>query len=314
MANEGAAPGVHAELGGLLRLEHTARGFHFLPRQPITSLLAGRHASRLRGRGLNFEEIRAYRPGDDTRNMDWKATARLRKPQVRVYTEERDRPAILVVDQRVSMFFGSRRKMKSVVAAEAAALAAWRILDQDDRVGAIVFGDRESSFLRPQRSKNAVVKVLEEVVRLNRALAAAPDAPGDPKQLNVALERAARAATHDHLVCVISDFEGMDAESERWFKRLAAHNDVIAVGVFDPIGRSLPRAGRLAFEREGLQVEVDTSAGDVRERFRERFDADVAEARAFFRRLEVPLLLLSPEREVVDQVLEQLGRAAGGAR
>jgi DNA polymerase III delta prime subunit len=99
------------------------RGFSFLLRQPVYSILAGRHASRLRGRGLNFEEIRRYLPGDDIRNMDWRVTARTRRPHVRVYTEERDRPLLLVIDQRQSMFFGSRRAMKSVVAAEAAALA-----------------------------------------------------------------------------------------------------------------------------------------------------------------------------------------------
>src|SRR5262245_27716143 len=127
----------------LLRLKHRATGFSFLPRQPVHSLLAGRHASRLRGRGLNFEELRHYYEGDDTRSIDWLATARLRNPQVRVYTEERDRPVLLVVDQRSSMFFGSRRAMKSVVAAEAAALAAWRVTSLGDRVGAVVFGDAD---------------------------------------------------------------------------------------------------------------------------------------------------------------------------
>ena len=114
-----------------------------LPRQPIHSILAGRHASRLRGRGLNFEELRSYLPGDDIRNMDWKVTARMRKPHVRVFTEERDRPTLLVVDQRLSMFFGSARAMKSVAAAEATALAAWRVLEAGDRVGAIVFDDHD---------------------------------------------------------------------------------------------------------------------------------------------------------------------------
>ena len=83
-------------------------------------MLAGRHASRLRGRGLNFEELRAYLPGDDIRTLDWKVTARTREPHVRVYTEERDRSVWLVVDQRISMFFGSRVKMKATAAAEAA--------------------------------------------------------------------------------------------------------------------------------------------------------------------------------------------------
>ena len=108
---------IYADLEQLVRLEHRARGFSLLPRQPIHSILAGRHASRLRGRGLNFEEIRGYLPGDDVRPMDWKVTARMREPHVRVYTEERDRPVLFLVDQRASMFFGSRRAMKSVAAA-----------------------------------------------------------------------------------------------------------------------------------------------------------------------------------------------------
>ena len=114
--------GARTTLDELILLKADARGFCFLPRQPVHSLLAGRHASRLRGRGLAFEELRHYRQGDDVRTIDWKATARLRSPHVRVYNEERERPVLLVVDQRRPMFFGSRRAMKSVAAAEVAAL------------------------------------------------------------------------------------------------------------------------------------------------------------------------------------------------
>ena len=85
------ALGVYADLNDLVRLRFHARGYSFLPRQPVHSVLAGRHGSRLRGRGLNFEEIRRYLPGDDIRIMDWRVTARTREPHVRVYTEERDR-------------------------------------------------------------------------------------------------------------------------------------------------------------------------------------------------------------------------------
>ena len=115
--------GVYARLEDLVALEYRATGYSFLPRQPVHSVLAGRHASRMRGRGLNFEEIRGYLPGDDIRTIDWKVTARTREPHVRVYTEERDRPVWLLVNQRQSMFFGSRERMKSVTAAEAAAVS-----------------------------------------------------------------------------------------------------------------------------------------------------------------------------------------------
>src|SRR5262245_28633626 len=127
------APGVYANLDALVKLQYHASGFSFLPRQPIRSLLAGRHASRLRGRGLNFEEIRRYQIGDDIRQIDLKATMRTRKTQSRVYTEERERTVLLLVDQRITMFFGSVLNMKSVTAAEAAAISAWRVLDQKDR-------------------------------------------------------------------------------------------------------------------------------------------------------------------------------------
>jgi len=92
--------GVYCDVRDLARLKHRTQGFSLLPRQPITSILSGPHASRLRGRGLNFEELRRYFPGDDIRTIDWHVTARTRRPHVRVYTEERDRPLLLVVDQR----------------------------------------------------------------------------------------------------------------------------------------------------------------------------------------------------------------------
>src|SRR6516162_9744704 len=116
-------PGVYIDLDDLIALEYRDREVSFLPRQPVHSLLSGRFASRMRGRGLNFEEIRDYRSGDDVRSIDWKVTVRLQKPHIRVYNEERDRQALLVVDQRLSMFFGSRLAMKSVTAAQAAARA-----------------------------------------------------------------------------------------------------------------------------------------------------------------------------------------------
>jgi len=127
--------GVYVQLDELAKLQHKASGFSFLPKQPIHSVLSGRHASKLRGRGLNFEELRNYLPGDDTRHIDWKVTARTRTPYVRVYTEEKDRTVWLLVDQRVCMFFGSTKRMKSVVAAEVAALSAWRVLSVGDRTG-----------------------------------------------------------------------------------------------------------------------------------------------------------------------------------
>ena len=106
-SRQSSVPGVYVSLHELMAFEFKAAGLSFLPRRRSGSILAGRHASRVRGRGLNFEEIRDYFPGDDIRTIDWKVTLRLGAPHVRAYGEERDRPALVIVDQRLSMFFGS---------------------------------------------------------------------------------------------------------------------------------------------------------------------------------------------------------------
>src|SRR6201995_2261209 len=162
--------GAYAELDSLIALQFKAGGFTLRHNQPVHSLLFGRRASHVRGRGLDFEELRSYVPGDDVRSIDWRVTARSRKPYVRVYSEERDRPTMLVIDQRINMFFGTRRSMKSVVAAEIAALAAWRVFQQGDRVGAFVFNDESTEEVKMRRSRATVLRILDQIAHQNRML------------------------------------------------------------------------------------------------------------------------------------------------
>jgi uncharacterized protein (DUF58 family) len=298
---------VYADLDALVRLQFQARGFSFLPRQPVHSLLAGRHASRLRGRGLNFEEIRRYLPGDDIRNMDWHITARTRKPHVRVYTEERDRPVLLVVDQRLSMFFGSQRAMKSVVAAEATALAAWRTLNVGDRVAALVFNDNDVVEIAPHRSQGQVMRILAAVVEKNHALRVDAFRQPGPAMLNGVLERAVRLAKHDYLVCLIGDGAGTDAETVRLVTLLGAHNDVLVVFIYDPLEAQLPDAGRLVVAEGELQLEVNTSDRGLRQRYGDEFEQRLARIRELSRQREIPVLPLSTAKGVAEQVRDLLG-------
>lgn len=293
-------------LDELLRLKRRATGFSFLPRQPVRSLLTGRHASRLRGRGLNFEELRHYFQGDDTRSIDWLATARLGTPHVRVYSEERDRPVLLLVDQRSTMFFGSRRCMKSVAAAEVAALAAWRVTSLGDRVGAVVFGDAQVVDVRPQARDAGVVRVLSEVVRQNRLLGVQNVAV--PGQLNEALRHAARMATHDWLVCLISDAAGADEETARLVTRICAHNDMLAIYVHDPLERDLPDVGAAIFASDRGQIEVDSSSASLRERFGSSQMEWRARLAGFSRRREIPVLPVSTERDTTRQLQDLIGK------
>ncbi len=305
---------VYASLAHLVRMAHQASGFSFLPRQPLHSLLAGRHAAKVRGRGLNFEEIRAYLPGDDIRSIDWKVTARTREPHIRVYTEERERPAYLVVDQRLAMFFGSRVRMKSLVAAETAALGAWRILSMGDRAGAVVFNDTEITEVRPHRSRQNVMRILQAVVDKNHALKADLEVESDPAMFIQALEHVRRRVGHDALIAVISDFDGLDEQGREILLELRQHNDVICILIHDPSAIELPASNDYVITDGELQVELKLADKRVRRRIHEAAKGRIAGVMDTLHEISIPVLPLNTVEDVAKQVLHLLGYAPGNPR
>jgi len=300
-------PGVYVDLDELIALEQRGRKVSFLPRQPVHSLLSGRFASRMRGRGLNFEEIRDYRSGDDVRSIDWKVTARLQKPHVRVFNEERDRQALLLVDQRLAMFFGSRLALKSVTAAQAAAIGAWRILAVGDRVGAIVFNDSDLVEVRPRRSRSTVLKILSTIVAQNQSLGVGRGISGAPAMLNRALERAERLALHDAAVFIISDFDGADATTRKMIGALTQHNDVVAALVHDPLQSDLPASARMTVTDGELQIQLEVGRDSVRKNILEATQQRLQNVFALTRDLGVPVLPLSAAEDVPRQIGRLLG-------
>jgi uncharacterized protein (DUF58 family) len=304
---ESGMPGVYIDLNDLIALEYRGRKVSFLPRQPVHSLLSGRFASRMRGRGLNFEEIRDYRSGDDVRSIDWKVTARLQKPHVRVFNEERDRQALLVVDQRLSMFFGSRLAMKSVTAAEAAAIGAWRVLGVGDRVGAIVFNDRDLVEIKARRSRATVLQILNAVVAQNRALGVGRGLASAPSMLNTALEHATRRALHDAAVIVISDFDGADDATRKMIGAMTRHNNVVALLVHDPLQSDLPASASMTVTDGELQIELEVGRASVRRSLERATEARLKGVFAWTRELGVPVLPLSAAEETAPQLRRLLG-------
>ncbi len=301
---------IQVSLAHLRSLQGAARGLSFLPRQPASSVLNGRHASRLRGRGLNFEEMRDYLPGDDIRSIDWKATARTGSPHVRVFTEERDRPALLVVDQRMSMFFGSRLNMKSVTAAEAAAIAAFRILDAGDRVGGIVFNDEDQVELVPRRSQRTVFALLESVSEMNEALNADTTVPPKPGGMNSVLQGVARIAHHDHLVIVFSDFDGIDETTHRRLSGIAAHNDLVLVLVYDPMAESIEPGQRAVVGDGTMQAEIDLGSAATRATVSDFAQQRLETIYNWQSEINLSVLPLSAGEETLPQIRRLMGRLA----
>ncbi len=297
---------IYAQLSDLVRLQHEARGFSFLPQQPISSVLAGRHNSRLRGRGLNFEELRHYRTGDDIRTLDWKVTHRTRKPHVRVYTEERERSVIMLIDQRRAMFFGSKEKMKSVVAAELAAISGWRTLGVGDRIGAVVFNDERIVQIKPQRNRNTLLRILRQVLEFNHALGSEQREGFNEGQLDLALKEVEKLMGHDNLLTLISDLSGWGEGTIASITRIARHNDVISSLIYDPMERDLPDARPWVVSDGALQIQVRPETA-LLDQFSANFQNRVDYLQTELHKHKVPVLPLDTVLPVQQQLRSMIG-------
>ncbi len=294
-------PEVATSLEDLLRFEWLVSSRKILPDYPVYSLLAGRHASKLRGRGLDFEEVRQYVAGDDIRNIDWRVTARTGTTHSKVFNEEKERPSFLVVDQCSHMFFGSVRFMKSVTAVHAAALAAFYTIKRGDRIGGLVFSDTEKDFVAPRRSKALVQHLLQVMVNRNRQLPQQRHGNQSIERLNEMLYFTLNTVTHDYVICVISDFSRINADTMRLLQQLASHNDVILNHVYDPLEENLP-PGKLLLTDGRRQIAWNNKRRNWGEKFSADFQQWKRQFSEAFRHSRVPVVFLSTATPVEDQI------------
>ncbi len=288
------AQGPYATLDTLIALRFPARQLQLARRNRALGSLTGPNKSNFRGRGIDFEEVRSYQPGDDIRSIDWRVTARTGEAHTKLFREERERPVILAVDQRPTMFFGSSHCFKSVLAAQLASLLCWAALDGGDRVGGLVFNGLHHRELRPRRSRRTVLALLSEIESFNQALPLADPIGEDSFAAMLAnLRRIAKPGSNVYLV---SDFSGATNEDARkHLFQLAQHTQVTALACGDPLEERLPRAGRYAVTDGELRSELNTAD----QRLREHHAATMKRQRQVLRndllRLGIPLLRASTD-------------------
>ncbi|WP_422358510.1 DUF58 domain-containing protein [Reichenbachiella sp.] len=299
---------IFTSLKELLEMERFAHSIRFQSsKKKVKSVLGGKHASKLRGRGLDFEEVRNYVQGDDIRNIDWKVTARTKVTHTRVFSEEKEKPALVVVDQSRSMFFGSSQRTKSVVAAELAAIAAFKVLKQGDRVGGVVIADEEIDVLKPKRDRRNILRFLEKVVSRNQELIEGKPTNFDDV-LKATLTKVQNLVTHDYLVVVISDFHRYSPEVIQFASRMKHHNDVVFIQVTDPMERDIPATKFVAGDT-ATQIAIDGANAKLRKHFSEAFDSDLDSFKLQMKMHRIPVLQFDTVQSIDQQlkkVLEQV--------
>ncbi len=290
-----------------------AKGFAANPRAAINNQFVGRHYSSQRGRGLNFEELSHYRIGDDTRMMDWKVTNRTGKPHVRVFTEERERPIMLVVDQRQSMFFGSQEKMKSVVAAETMALLAWRHIALGDAVASLLFNDTKEFDSKPHRSSELLLQDFGYLSKLNRSLlvtSANKSTVDSSTSLTRTLSRLNALCRHDYVVVFISDFYGFNERAGSLLKSLSLRNDLVVVNIQDQIEGSLPPNTQFIAGDGQLQLAVNTDDKKIASEYAAQAKLKQKRITKLCRTLAVPYVEMNTSDSASQQLRLQLPELA----
>jgi len=240
----------------------------------VRAAQSGQYLSSFRGRGMEFDEVRPYQPGDDVRTLDWRVMARSGKPHTKLFREERERAVLLWVDHRASMFFATRGAFKSVLAARGAALLAWAAVQQGDRVGGLIFSERQHEELRPQSGKHAVLHLIQRLVALGERESSRHHDRGEVSDAALqALLRLRRVAHPGSLIILLSDFRDMDERSELHLSQLARHNDVLMFFIYDELETHLPPAGLYRVGDGEQSITLDTVDASAREAYRQGFIA-----------------------------------------
>ncbi len=261
----------------------------------VNSVFTGEYRSVFKGQGMEFSEVREYQPGDEVRSIDWNVTARMGRPFVKRFIEERELTVMLLVDLSGSERFGTVRRFKSELASELAAVLAMAAVRNNDRVGVLIFTDRIEHVVPPRKGRRHVLRIIRDLLAFEPV--------GRGTDLVAAIDYTARMLKEHAIVFIVSDF--LSADIDHPLKLMAQRHDVVAVTVEDPSERDLPDIGvaRLIDPETGETFEVDTSHPDVRGFYSTRVGREREERKHLLRRLAIDEVAVRTESGVVEPLL-----------
>ncbi len=255
------------------------------------NIFAGEYHSAFKGRGIEFSEVREYQPGDDIRLIDWKVTARLNHPYIKVFQEERELTLMILVDVSGSESFGTKNWFKREMVTEIAAVLAFSAMQNNDKVGVIFFSDKIEKFIPPQKGKMHVLRIIRELLDFE------PESKGT--DIAEALRYYSNVIRKRATVFLISDFIGSDFEDA--MKSVRSRHDLIAMQVFDPREAELPSIGlvRLRDAETGRERWIDTSRKKIRDHYRKAWFQTRGNLEQFLKKNGIDFIPLRTDRDYV---------------
>lgn len=297
---------LHIDYRRLVKLQALSHSFRLLPKWQAKSLMAGRHHSHFRGRGLNFEELKHYQAGDDIRCLDWKVTLRTGQPHVRLYSEEKDRNVVILVDQGSNMFFASTDTMKSVVAAEVAALISWRVLREGDRIGMLLKKNDACLWSQPMRGQQHVLHLLKTLSQTNQSLNAnSINSVSFSESLMALAKRDLRQST----VIILSDFLSLNEHDIKQLKQIQRSNDLLAVRISDPMEHLIPEHAQWVIGDGQYQFNLHQpqQISKVNQCFASKANENAKALNYLMARHNLPVIELSTDGSHLSQLKQAIG-------
>lgn len=295
---------IFLSLEHLIKFEWLGRNLNFLAsKQKSNSVLSGKYTSKLRGRGLDFEEARPYVIGDDIRNIDWKVTAKTAKTHTKVFTEEKEKPALIFVDQSPTMGFGSTNKTKSVVAGELAALFSFKIFKGGDRIGALIYSGNEYELIAPKRNRQNITQILRSIIKSNLNIYDQKDKIDYAKSLKTIMSKLHHVITHDFFVILISDFNRYDPDVLKYICELSNHNDLLLIKVFDPMEQEIPPL-KMSISDGINQINLNGKSNKVKEDIYKDFENNFLAFKNELDKYNIPIIKINTIDSIENQLKE----------
>ena len=295
---------LYAAFDELVALKQKSRFLPFASGKLATSSSSGNYLSPVKGQGLEFEEVRAYAPGDDIRTIDWRVTARTGTPHTKVFREDRERSVVVYVDVNASMRFGTRGTFKSVQAARIAALLGWQANLNHDKLGSCVFGDipHGIQISSPQRSR----KPLWNLFKLLTLQDINENAPSI--NLDNTLIHTISIIPTGALVYIISDFSDINESLEKQLRALRKRCKIVLIAIDDPADQNIPSLGSVVFTAQERQLYINTNNEKGRETYAQQWQKIRQSLEKMAKKLGIEILCIATDADASSELFFGLNR------
>jgi len=305
--NHGDGDGiVFSSLKSLLALQSKARILS-LAKGKIRAKNGGQHLSVFKGRGMDFAESRPYQVGDDVRTLDWRVTARTGKPHTKLFQEERERPILIWVDMRPSMFFATKGAFKSVVAAQLAALLAWKSKYDGDRIGGMLINNQQHIEVQPSRSQYGMVRFLNQIAECSQMSAEVMSTSSKPIVLAEEWRRLRRVVATGSRVFILSDFRAVDNTALQQLVAMQKQAEVTLIPISDPLEQRLPDIDSLRLSAKKQFFSINLKNRGWKKAYQKRAQERVEHLKSFTRKYRMGWISMSTEESLNSRLRKLMG-------